>query len=474
MKIKTKLLWCSSLLLLATLCAQKYFSNFEGFRSSLKQCAPYKPLQLDITFSHRKECLKIVCESQSTAETHINSEDTIDEIKIRGYNASSHTLLTKDGYYLTTHRISGGINSPPRKGKTPVVLYHGHISAGASWIIQPGSRNLAFTLVDAGYDVWLANSRGTSPSQKHISLDANKDIDYWNFDMAHLSTIDLPLMIDQILQETGSEKIYYVCHSMGCAILLAGLSDVPELNDNIEASFLLAPPTHYGSNYNPIFLLFPPILGTLWQDVWIRLMGGRLNTEPWAFTTALGINTKQVCTWSFMRCGICDNLLFALFGADPEQMDYNNLPNIMRKLMDSGAIKPFLHGLQINEACAFPKYDHGSSQNILEYGSSKPPLYNMTGITVPIYVFYGENDNLVSPWDAERLRNAIPEKFLRGFYKVEWPKFNHIDFVVAKDADILVYHKIRHIIQKLEDDNVCNLRQECNSSTKSETNAEVK
>ncbi|CAL8131345.1 unnamed protein product [Orchesella dallaii] len=468
MKIKSKLLWCSSLLLIAILCGQKFLSRFEGFRSSIRKCAPYKPFQFDITFSHRKECLKIVEESQSSDKMHMTSEDTIDEIRLRGYNASSHTLLTKDGYYLTIYRISGGMNSPPRKGKKPVLLFHGFLMTGASWIIQPGSRNLAFTLVDAGYEVWLGNSRGTSPSQKHISLDANKDIDYWNFGSVQLSTIDLPLTIDLILQETSSDKLYYVCHSMSCGALLVGLADVPELNDKIEASFLLAPPSHYGSVYNPAFLLFPPILGTPWQDVWFRLMGGRINGKSGAFRTALGLTTEKVCGWSFMRCGICDNFLFALFGADPEQMDYNNLPNIMRKLMDNGAIKPFLHGLQVDEACAFQRFDYGASKNLLEYGSPKPPLYNMSGISVPIYLFYGENDNLVTPWDAERLRNAMPPDVMRGFHKVEWPKFNHVDFMIAKDADILVYNKIRDIIDEIEADKICYLQQNSSSVCKSE------
>ena len=39
----------------------------------------------------------------------------------------------------------------------------------------------AFQLSDLGFDVWLGNSRGNIYSREHISLDADKDLDYWNF-----------------------------------------------------------------------------------------------------------------------------------------------------------------------------------------------------------------------------------------------------------------------------------------------------
>ena len=39
----------------------------------------------------------------------------------------------------------------------------------------------AFQLSDLGYDVWLGNSRGNRYSRAHVTYDAIKDYDYWNF-----------------------------------------------------------------------------------------------------------------------------------------------------------------------------------------------------------------------------------------------------------------------------------------------------
>ncbi|CAL8131341.1 unnamed protein product [Orchesella dallaii] len=309
---------------------------------------------------------------------------------------------------------------------------------------------MAFTLVDAGYDVWLANMRGTTPSKIHTHFNTDRDVDYWDFGIEEVSTFDLPLMVDLILQKSGSDQIFFACHSGGCGILLAGLVNVPKLNNKIKASFFLAPFGFSGSTYNPTFVLFPPILGTRWETIVWNVFGGKLSGEPSPLLTALGLTTEKICGWSFMRCGICDNLLFALYGADPEQMDYNNFPNMLKKLQDNGALKIFFHAIQLDETCQFQKYDYGQTRNLLEYESANPPLYNLSTMTVPIYIFYGEGDNFLTPWDMARMQDAIPRKYLKGFHRVDWHKFNHIDFLMAKDADILVYHKIRDIMEKIE------------------------
>lgn len=45
-------------------------------------------------------------------------------------------------------------------------------------------------LVDAGYDVWIGNNRGTMYSWGHKTLDAAKDPDYWNWTWGNMGLYD--------------------------------------------------------------------------------------------------------------------------------------------------------------------------------------------------------------------------------------------------------------------------------------------
>ena len=45
----------------------------------------------------------------------------------------------------------------------------------------------------------------------------------------------------------------------------------------------------------------------------------------------------------------------------------------------------------------FQKYDFGLVGNWQRYGQLKPPTYNLTAVTCPVYMFYGLNDYLISP-----------------------------------------------------------------------------
>lgn len=39
---------------------------------------------------------------------------------------------------------------------------------------------IAFTLAEAGYDVWMGNARGNTFSRKHINLNPRTGV-FWNF-----------------------------------------------------------------------------------------------------------------------------------------------------------------------------------------------------------------------------------------------------------------------------------------------------
>lgn len=41
---------------------------------------------------------------------------------------------------------------------------------------------------------------------------------------------------------------------------------------------------------------------------------------------------------------------------------------------------------------AFREYDYGAIENYVKYGSTSPPVYNVSTITAPVAVYYASND----------------------------------------------------------------------------------
>lgn len=120
---------------------------------------------------------------------------------------------------------------------------------------------LAYVLADAGYDVWLPNSRGNFYSRKHVVLDPNDPSSgFWNFSWYEMGIYDLPATIDYVLSQTENQKSYYIGHSEGVTTVIVLLSEKPQYNDKIYAASLLGPLSyvyHLGPFYKLLFAILP-------------------------------------------------------------------------------------------------------------------------------------------------------------------------------------------------------------------------
>jgi hypothetical protein len=47
---------------------------------------------------------------------------------------------------------------------------------GMSWLLASPEESLPFILADRGFDVWIANNRGTRWSRRHVSLDPSSRV----------------------------------------------------------------------------------------------------------------------------------------------------------------------------------------------------------------------------------------------------------------------------------------------------------
>jgi len=70
-----------------------------------------------------------------------------------------------------------------------------------AWITAWPEVAPAFTLAKLGYDVWLGNNRGNAYSIEHKTLNIT-DPEFWYFTWEEMGTLDLPAMIDFVVDET--------------------------------------------------------------------------------------------------------------------------------------------------------------------------------------------------------------------------------------------------------------------------------
>lgn len=403
-----------------------------------------------------------------------------------GYIAETHHVWTEDGYRLELHRVlrktqsrnsrkncteacdkkvseysksntneasvsilSGALalqakeESNP-KTRPPILVNHGLLSSSADWVLLGPQKALAYVLCDCGFDVWLANVRGNTYSQCHKQY-TTRDREFWDFSWHEIGYYDLPAMIDYILDKTHQTSLHYIGYSQGTTTFYVMCSERPEYNDKIKGMVSMAPVAFLTNQRSPLikFIVRFYILmewGSVYCNIHQWFPRNRLQAK------ALGTlirNTPGTLTKSFYSCWF---YLIAGFGSN--QLDKSMLPLIFGHFPGGSSAKQIIHFSQIILSDSFRKFDYGTSKNLKLYGSTQPPKYCLERVKVPVAVFYSENDFLTDPADVQRLIEKFPNVVLK--HKIEYSKFNHIDYLWGRDAKTLLYTHIIDFIRKIQ------------------------
>ncbi|KAK7306664.1 hypothetical protein VNO77_44616 [Canavalia gladiata] len=346
-------------------------------------------------------------------------------VETQGYTCEEHEVITKDGYILSLQRIPTG-RFGKKANKQPVLLQHGLTADAICWLFNSPNESLGFILADNGYDVWLANARGTKYSRGHESLSPN-DMDYWNWSWEELASYDFPAFVQYVYNNTG-QRIHYIGHSLGTLMGLAAFSQGQGLN-MLRSAALLAPIAHMNQITSQV-LKFAADAFLAEDQYWLGIHEFIPNGD---------VATKFLA-------GICHNLnlncgnIIALITGPNCCVNSSALDIFLNHGPQPTATKNMIHLSQMIRTGHVAKYDYGL-QNMIHYGQLFPPLYDMTTIPneFPLFVSYGGKDSLSDINDVHVLLNDLKdhdEKKLVVLFKED---YGHLDFIMSVNVKQMIY-----------------------------------
>ncbi|XP_074376438.1 triacylglycerol lipase 2-like isoform X2 [Apium graveolens] len=348
---------------------------------------------------------------------------------MHGYKCQEYDVTTADGYILSLQRFpqgkTGGSN------KQPVLLQHGVLVDGMTWLFNPANQSLALILADNGYDVWIANTRGTRYSRRHVSLDSSNP-DYWDWTWDALVAHDLPATIDFVYEQTG-QKLHYVGHSLGTLVALTSFSEGKHV-DKVKSAALLSPIAYLNH--------MTTALGVLAARAFvgeITTIAGFAEFNPKGEPVANFL--KVLCLDPQVNCL---DLITALTGKNC-CLNTTTVDLFLKNEPQSTATKNLVHLAQTIRDGRLAKYDYGSTDfNQKHYGDSQPPVYNLSNIPhdLPLFLSYGGQDSLSDVKDVEKLLDNLKLHDVDKINIQYIEDFAHSDFILGTTAKDIVYNQI--------------------------------
>ncbi|XP_042494016.1 triacylglycerol lipase 2 [Macadamia integrifolia] len=300
-----------------------------------------------------------------------------------------------------------------------------------TWFLNSPQQSLGFILADSGFDVWIANTRGTRFSRQHATLDASKP-EYWNWSWDELVDYDLPATFDFVYHQTG-QKLHYVGHSLGTLIALASFSE-GKLVDKLRSAALLSPVAYLSHMTTSIGILAAKaFLGEIISLVGVAEFNPKVEAVA-QFLNSLCKNPGVDCydlltSFTGKNCCLNASTVDMALKNEPQSTSTKNLVHLSQTVRD-GTLSKFNYEFQV--------------MNVEHYGQGRPPIYNLSNIptNLPLFLSYGGRDALADVEDVENLLDKL--KFHQGdklttlFIK----DYAHVDFIMGVNAKEMVYNAL--------------------------------
>ncbi|NXY83754.1 LIPK Lipase, partial [Alcedo cyanopectus] len=353
-------------------------------------------------------------------------------ISFWGYPSEEYDVVTEDGYILKLNRIPFGKINATSQGPRPVVfLQHGLLGEGSLWVSNLANNSLGFILADAGYDVWIGNSRGNTWSKRHLVLSPKKE-QFWDFSFDEMAKYDLPAVINFIEQKTRQNQLYYIGHSQGTTIAFIAFSTMPQLAQKIKMYLALAPVTTVTFTQSPLRML------AVFSAHQLKEIFGTREFLAHTALNELFFSKFCICSKS------CKNFLSKVFGINWNNVNMSRVDVYLSHAPAGTSVQNIIHWLQGFQSGALRAYDGGNIYNSLHYRQLGPPLYDVKNMKVPTAIWSAGDDNLADPQDIALLLSQVTNLI---HYKAI-PHWNHIDFILGLDAVEVLYQEIIDMMKK--------------------------
>ncbi|XP_023785363.1 lysosomal acid lipase/cholesteryl ester hydrolase-like isoform X1 [Cyanistes caeruleus] len=369
------------------------------------------------------------CKKSRNPECFMNVSEII---RYHGFPSEEYEVTTEDGYILALYRIPAGRNDRSSGQRPAVFLQHAFLGDATHWISNLPNNSLGFVLADAGYDVWLGNSRGNTWSLKHKTLKPCQK-EFWQFSFDEMGKYDIPAELNFIMNKTGQKDVYYVGHSEGSTVGFIAFYTYPELAKRVKIFFALGPVTVCSHATSPLVKI------TNLPEPLLRLaLGCKGAMHQIEFLKG---PVTQLCT-SLDK--FCAHVLCYIAGGSIKNINTSRIDTYVGHSPAGTSVQNILHWRQLVHTDQFQAYDYGSKENMKKYNQTAPPVYKIEDIKTPTAVWSGGQDTFADPKDMARLLPRITNLI----YHEHFPPWGHLDFIWGLDATEKIYLKIIELIRK--------------------------
>eukprot|EP00355_Strombidium_rassoulzadegani_P007391 CAMPEP_0168618152 /NCGR_PEP_ID=MMETSP0449_2-20121227/5922_1 /TAXON_ID=1082188 /ORGANISM="Strombidium rassoulzadegani, Strain ras09" /LENGTH=396 /DNA_ID=CAMNT_0008659013 /DNA_START=769 /DNA_END=1956 /DNA_ORIENTATION=+ len=344
-----------------------------------------------------------------------------------GLQGECHVAQTVDGYLLNIFRVK---TENLMEGAPVVFMQHGLFGSADNFVMN-GEKSPAFMLAKAGYDVWVGNSRGSRYSKGHISLDSEKDYDYWKFSIDSMANSDLPAAIDYVRGQTGRSKVSFFAHSQGTTqIVMAMATDLEFWKQRLNL-VLACPPVIISDDKNVLYdsgqRVYPFLERTLANYGIFEMFGQNWDNL---------IKTVKVFVPKLQDQIVSQYTVGDLNDPARAQVFFGHYPH-------GASVRNLAHLGQIVSRGELIHYDFmDEEQNLKAYGSRQAKKIDISKIRdIPFAMFTGKYDRVVSVEKNRLFAEMIPA--VTYFEEVE---ADHITFLIGRDMSYM--EKVKGLLQK--------------------------